>query len=71
MITKHRQKKKKTSNKGRKVLCNCLKCQSRNLVSIATHTRHQKKFSQNINKELSTNEQESSDDEQESIGDDK
>ncbi|CAB4444585.1 unnamed protein product [Rhizophagus irregularis] len=67
MITKHRQKKKKASNKGQKVLCNCLKCQNRNLVSISTRTRHRKKFSQNINNELSNNEQESSNDEQEAI----
>src|SRR5436190_22844628 len=56
MITKHRQKKKKISNKGQKVLCNCLKCQNRNLVSISTRTRHRKKFSQKmINTKLSTN----------------
>jgi hypothetical protein len=56
MITKHRQKKKKISNKGQKVLCNCLKCQNRNLVSISTRTRHRKKFSPKmINTKSSTN----------------
>src|SRR5947207_14599431 len=65
MINKHRQKKKKTSNKGLKVPCNCLKCQrfpsGQNLVSISTRTRHRKKYHQNENSQKSSAEyQESS-----------
>jgi len=64
MSIKNCQKKKKKSNKGLKVFCNCLKCKGQNLVSISTCTRHQKKYSQ------SGNIQKSSTDEQESDKDD-
>ncbi|CAG8672534.1 5902_t:CDS:1, partial [Racocetra fulgida] len=67
IIIKSRQKRKKTSNKGLKVLCDCLKCQrfslSRNLVSISTHTRHRKNYPQNTH-ESSNSEQVISDAEQ-------
>ncbi|CAG8704401.1 23008_t:CDS:2, partial [Gigaspora rosea] len=58
------------SNKGLKVLCDCLKCKrsplSRNLVSISTRSRHRKKHPQNKNTHKSNNdEQELSIDEQE------
>ncbi|KAF0440395.1 hypothetical protein F8M41_004062 [Gigaspora margarita] len=65
MISKSRRNKKKTSNKGLKVFCNCLKCQRfplrQNLVSISTRTRHRKKYPQVENIQSSNDEQEMSD----------
>ncbi|CAG8560944.1 87_t:CDS:2 [Cetraspora pellucida] len=61
MIVKSCQKKKKISNKGLKVLCDCLKCQrtplSRNLVSISTCIHHHKKYPQGEKTQLSSDEQ--------------
>ncbi|GES80966.1 transposase domain-containing protein [Rhizophagus clarus] len=70
-MIKNRQKKKK-SNKGLLILCDCLKCKSQNLVSILTRTRHRKKFSRVENIQiLDINEQESSKDNNEDEQDQK